>query len=125
MFKLRRVSQRCFWSWIGDFFTHTPDAFTQLGQALHFYGVALRYTPTPPAKGKIERRHHYWQDRLGASWPPTRSATSTPPTNSWTSSCPTPTRPRLPLVTLRLERAHPRARRRRRQSPRRLPTPEP
>ena len=46
------------------FFTHTPDAFTQLGEALHFYGVALRYAPTPQAKGKIERRHDYWQKRL-------------------------------------------------------------
>lgn len=46
------------------FFTHTPDAFTQLGAALHFYGVALRYAPTPQAKGKIERRHDYWQRRL-------------------------------------------------------------
>ena len=36
------------------FFTHIPDAFTQLGAALHFYGVALRYAPTPQAKGKIE-----------------------------------------------------------------------
>jgi hypothetical protein len=48
------------------FFTHTPDAFTQLGEALHFYGVALRYAPTPQAKGKIERRHDYWQKRLTA-----------------------------------------------------------
>ena len=46
------------------FFTHTPDAFTQLGAALHFYGIALRYAPTPQAKGKIERRHDYWQKRL-------------------------------------------------------------
>jgi len=46
------------------FFTHTPDAFTQLGQALHFYGVKLLYAPTPQAKGKIERRHDYWQKRL-------------------------------------------------------------
>lgn len=48
------------------FFTHTPEAFTQLGTALHFYGVALRYAPTPQAKGKIERRHHYFQNRLPA-----------------------------------------------------------
>ena len=48
------------------FFTHTPDAFTQLGTALHFYGVALRYAPTPQAKGKVERRHDYWQKRLTA-----------------------------------------------------------
>jgi len=46
------------------FHTHNPDAFTQLGQALHFYGVALRYAPPPQAKGKIERRHDYWQKRL-------------------------------------------------------------
>lgn len=46
------------------FFTHTPDAFTQLGAALHFYGVALLYAPTPQAKGKIERRHDFWQKRL-------------------------------------------------------------
>jgi hypothetical protein len=32
------------------FYTHNPDAFTQLGQALRFYGVALRYAPTPQAK---------------------------------------------------------------------------
>ena len=32
------------------FFTHTPDSFTQLGEALHFYGIALRYAPTPQAK---------------------------------------------------------------------------
>ena len=48
------------------FYTHNPDAFTQLGAALHFYGVALRYAPTPQAKGKIERRHDYWQKRLPA-----------------------------------------------------------
>jgi GAF domain-containing protein len=46
------------------FYTHNPDAFTQLGQALHFYGVHLLYAPTPRAKGKIERRHDYWQKRL-------------------------------------------------------------
>jgi hypothetical protein len=46
------------------FYTHNPDAFTQLGTALHFYGVKLRYAPTPQAKGKIERRHDYWQKRL-------------------------------------------------------------
>jgi transposase InsO family protein len=46
------------------FYTHNPDAFTQLGAALHFYGIALRFAPTPQAKGKIERRHDYWQKRL-------------------------------------------------------------
>ena len=48
------------------FFTRLPNAFTQLGEALRFYGVTLRYAPTPQAKGKIERRHHYWQNRLPA-----------------------------------------------------------
>jgi len=48
------------------FFTHTPEAFTQLGAALHFYGVALLFAPTPQAKGKIERRHDFWQKRLPA-----------------------------------------------------------
>ena len=41
------------------FYTHNPDAFTQLAAALHFYGVQLLYAPTPQAKGKIERRHDY------------------------------------------------------------------
>lgn len=46
------------------FFTNIPDALTQLGEALRFYGVALKYAPTPQAKGKIERRHDFWQKRL-------------------------------------------------------------
>ncbi len=48
------------------FFTNTPDAFTQLGAALRFYEVSLRFAPTPQAKGKIERLHDYWQRRLPA-----------------------------------------------------------
>jgi hypothetical protein len=48
------------------FFTHEPGALTQLGAALHFYGVTFRYAPTPKAKGKIERAHHFWQQRLPA-----------------------------------------------------------
>ena len=46
------------------FFTHSPEALTQLGAALRFYGVSLRYAPTPQAKGKIERAHLFWQNRL-------------------------------------------------------------
>jgi hypothetical protein len=46
------------------FHTHTPDALTELGRALHFYGVSLQYASTPQAKGKVERLHHYWQNRL-------------------------------------------------------------
>jgi hypothetical protein len=48
------------------FFTHSPEALTQLGRALHFYGVTFRYAPTPQAKGKIERSHFFWQERLPA-----------------------------------------------------------
>jgi hypothetical protein len=48
------------------FFPQNPEALTQLGAALHFYGVSFRYAPTPQAKGKIERQHQYWQGRLPA-----------------------------------------------------------
>ena len=48
------------------FFTHRPNALTQLGAALHFYGVSFRYASTPQAKGKIERSHQDWQNRLPA-----------------------------------------------------------
>ena len=46
------------------FFTHTPEAHTQFAAALRFYGVSLRFAPTPQAKGKIERGHQFWQGRL-------------------------------------------------------------
>jgi hypothetical protein len=48
------------------FFSSVPDALTQLGAALRFYGVNFRYAPTPQAKGKVERAHLYWQNRLPA-----------------------------------------------------------
>lgn len=48
------------------FFTHDPKALTQLGQAIHFYGITFRYAPTPQAKGKVERSHFFWQERLPA-----------------------------------------------------------
>ena len=48
------------------FFTHDPDALTQLGWALKFYDISFLYAPTPQAKGKIERAHQYWQGRLPA-----------------------------------------------------------
>jgi len=48
------------------FFSSTPDALTTLGEALKFYGVTFRYAPTPQAKGKIEREHQFWQNRLPA-----------------------------------------------------------
>ncbi|MBP8262036.1 MAG: DDE-type integrase/transposase/recombinase [Verrucomicrobia bacterium] len=48
------------------FFSAVPKALTQLGQALHFYGITFRYAPTPQAKGKVERAHYFWQQRLPA-----------------------------------------------------------
>jgi transposase InsO family protein len=48
------------------FFTAVPDHLTQLGAALRFYGVSLRYAPTPQAKGKVEREHLFWQGRAPA-----------------------------------------------------------
>ena len=48
------------------FFSQNPDVLTQLGKALMFYNVSLRYAPTPQAKGKIERNHSFWQQRLPA-----------------------------------------------------------
>lgn len=48
------------------FFSTIPEALTQLGWALRFYDVTLRYAPTPQAKGKVEREHQYWQKRLPA-----------------------------------------------------------
>jgi hypothetical protein len=48
------------------FFTHDPAALTQLGWALKFYDISLRYAPTPQAKGKVEREHQFWQGRLPA-----------------------------------------------------------
>jgi hypothetical protein len=46
------------------FFTQDPEALTQLGWALKFYDISLRYAPTPQAKGKVEREHQFWQGRL-------------------------------------------------------------
>jgi hypothetical protein len=48
------------------FFSHDPDALTYLGRALKFYDISLRYAPTPQAKGKVERLHLFWQNRLPA-----------------------------------------------------------
>lgn len=46
------------------FFSCVPDALTYLGQALHFYDISFKYAPTPQAKGKVERLHQFWQNRL-------------------------------------------------------------
>ena len=37
---------------------------TGLGRRLAFYGVSMLFASTPQAKGKVERIHQVWQDRL-------------------------------------------------------------
>lgn len=39
---------------------------TRLASRLKFYGVTLVFANSPESKGKIERRHQIWQDRLPA-----------------------------------------------------------
>lgn len=46
------------------FFSKIPDNVTYLGDALRRYDISLKYAPTPQAKGKIERQHQFWQNRL-------------------------------------------------------------
>lgn len=46
------------------FFSQNPEVLTQLGWALKFYGISFKYASTPQAKGKIERNHQFWQNRL-------------------------------------------------------------
>jgi AraC-like DNA-binding protein len=46
------------------FFSKIPDNLTYLAEALRRYDVTLKYAPTAQAKGKIERQHQFWQNRL-------------------------------------------------------------
>ena len=47
------------------FFRSPVDGrLTALGKRLAFYGVSLSFAMTPQAKGKVERIHQVWQDRL-------------------------------------------------------------
>jgi len=48
------------------FFTALPAMLTYLGQALQWLGITFKYAPTAQAKGKVERQHLYWQNRLPA-----------------------------------------------------------
>lgn len=48
------------------FFSYLPDTLTYLGEALRFFDITFKYAPTPQAKGKIERQHLFWQQRLPA-----------------------------------------------------------
>jgi len=46
------------------FYSPKDGSLTALGGRLAFYGVSLLYATTPQAKGKVERIHQVWQDRL-------------------------------------------------------------
>jgi len=46
------------------FFTHIPENLTYLAETLRYFDVSFIYAPTAQAKGKIERHHQFWQNRL-------------------------------------------------------------
>lgn len=48
------------------FFTALPDMLTYLGEVLQWLGITFKYAPTAQAKGKVERQHLFWQNRLPA-----------------------------------------------------------
>lgn len=48
----------------GIFTGNTEESVTQIGQRLKFYDVSFVVAHTPEAKGKVERIHQVWQDRL-------------------------------------------------------------
>lgn len=49
-----------------SFFRGEDGALTQLGKRLKFYDVSFVFANSPESKGKIERVHLVWQDRLPA-----------------------------------------------------------
>jgi len=49
-----------------SFFRNDDGSLTQLGRRLKFFDVSFVFANTPEAKGKIERVHQVWQDRLPA-----------------------------------------------------------
>ena len=48
----------------GIFTGHKEDSVTRIAQRLKFYDVSFVIANTPEAKGKVERIHQVWQDRL-------------------------------------------------------------
>jgi transposase InsO family protein len=48
----------------GVFMGNKEDSVTRIGQRLKFYDVSFVFANTPEAKGKVERIHQVWQDRL-------------------------------------------------------------
>lgn len=49
-----------------QFFRNEDGGLTQLGKRLNFYDISFTFANSPEAKGKIERVHIVWQDRLPA-----------------------------------------------------------
>ena len=49
-----------------SFFRNDDGSLTQLGKRLKFVDISFVFANTPEAKGKIERVHQVWQDRLPA-----------------------------------------------------------
>jgi hypothetical protein len=64
------------------FLAQHPDTLTQLGWALKFYDISLLYAPTPQAKGKVERLHLFWQNRLPSLFA-AEGVTRVPQANPW------------------------------------------
>lgn len=48
----------------GIFEGNKADSVTRIAQRLKFYDVSFVFADTPEAKGKVERIHQVWQDRL-------------------------------------------------------------
>jgi hypothetical protein len=48
----------------GIFTSNREDSVTRIGERLKFYDVSFVVANTPEAKGKVERIHQVWQDRL-------------------------------------------------------------
>jgi hypothetical protein len=48
----------------GIFKGNVEDSVTRLHRRLMFYGISFTFANSPEAKGKIERCHQVWQDRL-------------------------------------------------------------
>jgi hypothetical protein len=46
------------------FFAQVPGNLTYLAETLRYFDVSLLYAPTAQAKGKIERHHQFWQNRV-------------------------------------------------------------
>ena len=46
------------------FYSQVTDMMTYLGETLQYLDVSFKYASSPQAKGKIERQHSFWQNRL-------------------------------------------------------------